>query len=280
MPTQVCKPPEAGLAAVGLSPGRRWPRLLAFASRADYRRKWRRLRAKEYVVAITRGRVLGGPFAGMRYVGRAVGSAWCPKLLGTYELEIQAAVENAIGWRPDVVVNLGAAEGYYAVGLARRLLETKIIAYEACGQFHSLIGRLAARNGVAARCEVRGTATLAELEVDLATADRPLVVCDVDGAELALLDPDAAPTLRRAAILVELHDVLTGQPIAEEIRGRFAATHDIEEFKSRRRTAADLPEGVRLPHRMVKIALAERDPDSEEWFWMRPRGGGVCRRTR
>lgn len=252
-------------------PQRHWPRLVPFASQSGYRRKWRRLRAKQLVAAITGGRVLAGPFAGMRYVGQAVGSAWCPKLLGTYELEIHAAIEDAIALSPDVVVNLGAAEGYYAVGLARALPAAKIIAYEARGQFHSLIYRLAARNGVQSQCAVRGCATPEQIEADLRQADRPLVVCDVDGGEFALLDPKTAPALGCSAILVELHDILTGQPITAAIRRRFAPTHEITEFASRARTAADLPGGVRLPRRLVKIALAERAPDSETWFWMRPR---------
>jgi predicted O-methyltransferase YrrM len=191
--------------------------------------------------------------------------------LGTYELEIRAAVEEAIDYRPDVVINLGAAEGFYAVGLARALPDANVIAYEAGEPFHTLIRRLAERNHVGQRCEIRGLATLKQLETDLSPARRPLVVCDVDGAEMLLLNPNAVPSLRRAAILVELHDALTGQPIAAEIRRRFAATHDIAEFTSRARTAADLPEGVRLPHRLIKIALAERGPEPQEWFWMRPR---------
>jgi predicted O-methyltransferase YrrM len=252
-------------------PRNRWPRLIPFASQSAYRRKWRRLRAKQLVAAITRGRVLAGPFAGMRYVGQAVGSAWCPKLLGTYELEIHAAIGAAIALSPDVVVNLGAAEGYYAIGLARALPAATIIAYEARESSHALIHRLAARNDVLRQIEVRGCAMPEQLQRDLSTANHPLVVCDVDGGELALLDPDAATALARSAILVELHDVLTGQPIAAEIRRRFAPTHQIIEFASRARTAADLPASVRLPRRLVKIALSERAPDSETWFWMRPR---------
>jgi predicted O-methyltransferase YrrM len=245
--------------------------LASFATQSAYRRKWRRLRAKQIVAAASGGRVMAGPFAGMRYVGRAVGSAWCPKLLGTYELEIHSAVRAAIELSPDRVANLGAAEGYYAVGVARALPDARIVAYEAREASHSLIRRLAARNDVLSRIDIRGCASAEQLEIDLRDAERPLVVCDVDGGELALLDPEGAPSLRRCAILVELHDALTGQPISAEIRRRFEPTHDIAEFASRPRSEVDLPEGVRLPHRLVKIALAERDRQSETWFWMRPR---------
>ena len=36
-----------------------------------------------------------GPFAGMRYIRNAVGSAYVPKLLGMYERELNRVVEKA-----------------------------------------------------------------------------------------------------------------------------------------------------------------------------------------
>src|ERR1700722_2566319 len=74
-------------------------------------------------------RVRTGPFAGMRYGSVSVGSAYIPKLLGIYERELSSFIEAACLKRPDLIVDVGAAEGYYAVGLAVRNPTAKVIAF-------------------------------------------------------------------------------------------------------------------------------------------------------
>lgn len=45
------------------------------------------------VQRLTRNEVVAGPFTGMKYPGKSVGSAYCPKLLGTYELELAEVID-------------------------------------------------------------------------------------------------------------------------------------------------------------------------------------------
>ena len=78
--------------------------------------------------------VAAGPFAGMRYVRGAVGSVLPPKLLGLYERELHTAIARIVAAAPDEVVDAGAAEGYYAVGLARALPRCRVTAFE-IGQY-------------------------------------------------------------------------------------------------------------------------------------------------
>jgi hypothetical protein len=48
------------------------------------------------VQCLTRNEVVAGPFTGMKYPGKSVGSAYCPKLLGTYELELAEVIDQLI----------------------------------------------------------------------------------------------------------------------------------------------------------------------------------------
>ena len=72
-----------------------------------------------------------GPFAGMRYVSNSIGGAYLPKLLGIYERELTQVMEAACARQPRLIVDIGAAEGYYAVGLALRNPQATVIAFEA-----------------------------------------------------------------------------------------------------------------------------------------------------
>src|SRR4051794_40351820 len=61
-----------------------------------------------------------GPFAGLEFARASAEGCHVPKLLGCYERELHGLVEAAVADGYDDIVNIGCAEGYYAVGLARR----------------------------------------------------------------------------------------------------------------------------------------------------------------
>ena len=66
----------------------------------------------------------------MRYVEITVGSRYYPKILGTLEKELRSIIDILSQKEFDMIVNIGAGEGYYAVGLALRNPRVRIIAYE------------------------------------------------------------------------------------------------------------------------------------------------------
>src|SRR5438105_426555 len=71
--------------------------------------------------------VLDGPFRGLRYPSASsLHSGLLPKLLGTYEAELHGPIEHLLKSRTyGAVVDVGAAEGYYAVGFALRCPEAR-----------------------------------------------------------------------------------------------------------------------------------------------------------
>ena len=70
---------------------------------------------------LTDGRVHRGPFRSTRYVRDSVGSAFSSKLFGTYELELWPIVSLWPGLGIEHAIDIGAAEGFYAIGIARQL---------------------------------------------------------------------------------------------------------------------------------------------------------------
>src|SRR5262249_11358606 len=143
--------------------------------------------------------VTAGPFAGMELLPNFEVDSASPvlKLLGLYESHLDAAVEEAIARRPLVVANIGCADGYYAVGLARRLPDATVPAYDLAHSARTGTAELAQLNGVSDRVRIHGRCRVFPPGVGL-------VVCDIEGGESGLLrDVDA---LHRAALIVETHD--------------------------------------------------------------------------
>jgi hypothetical protein len=214
----------------------------------------------------------------MRYVRQAQGSSYCPKLVGSYEREIHAVFEEIGTGEYDRVIDVGAAEGYYAVGMAMRLPRVPVTAFETEPRGQQLIREMARLNGVDDRIKVLGTATPELIEQSLRGAERPLLIMDVEGAESLLLDPASVASLSRCHILVETHDSKV-PGITALLRRRFAGTHSIAEFTNQRRRSDDCPEVVRrklASDDEAFLAVWENRGLIQAWLWMNPNRAGAA----
>ena len=185
--------------------------------------------------------VSSGPFAGMRFPRTALlhfpdlGA----KLAGTYEWELQNAIEEIAASRPPLIINVGAGDGWYAVGLALRCPDTRVIAFEADSWDARALADNARENEVTERIEIRGTGS-AE---DLAAMDPPegvVVISDCEGDEMDLLDPARVPWLARARLVIETHDCFR-PGVTDELVRRLEPTHELKRIDAEKRYLADHP---------------------------------------
>ena len=230
-----------------------------------------------------REQVLAGPFAGTRLcVSDQTGRLLPCYYLGTAELEIQDAVEKLIARRYATVVNIGAADGYYTVGLARRLPQARVIAFEAVESFRPVLERTAIANGVADRIEINGHCDRRALRAAIAGAQPPiLVVSDIEGYETELLDPAAIPELNGADLLIETHDASVPR-CTDIMTERFRATHTVERFVGRPRALSDLPARSlplfrKLFPKMAIELMNERRAGIQQWLCCRIRADAPAR---
>lgn len=191
-----------------------------------------------------------------------------------FRCQLAPVIEEIVGQRFARIINVGAAEGYYAVGVARRIPDAVVHAFEMDARVRSLLGATAAANGVGDRVLIQGKCEPADQRDRLASAERVLVICDVEGSESVLLDPDLIPQLASAHILVELHELMH-HGITELLRTRFQGSHRIEQIWDETRSAQDYPFRTfytrLLPHRFLLNAITEKRSERQSWFWMRPR---------
>jgi hypothetical protein len=191
-------------------------------------------RLKPLLVARLGTTVQSGPFAGMRLLGRVSEGAYIPKLLGSYEAELHPFIEEVANAGYDAIINIGCAEGYYAVGLARRA-NVRVYAFDIDERARQLCLDLAQLNDVRDRvCVGKEFHTN-----DFAryAGQRILILCDIEGAELSLLDPTACPVLRDMDLLIEIHRA-AGKWTSDTLFPRFEESHIIAEIAQQPRDAA------------------------------------------
>ncbi len=247
--------------------------LKSVRANARYRRDYREESRAARVLARMNGRVvLGGPFRGMRYVGRALCSTYAPKLVGSYEEELYPHIERAIRLGYKTVIDVGCAEGFYAVGMALRLPNAKVHAFDTDPEAQHLCHHLARLNLSQSQVSVHGTCTPQILN-DLCR-QQCLLICDCEGYELELLNPLVVPNLAKTDVIVELHDLFI-PGLTDQILSRFETTHFIEIIESRDRDPASYPvlECVRPEDR--SYAVSEGRLARMQWAIMTSRSAGV-----
>ena len=149
------------------------------------------------------------PFAGLRWLDnpRWGRSEQGVMMLGLYEQEVLTNLAEA----PDrfrVFVDVGAADGYYAVGFLYSGKVDRSIAFEAIPECRQAIKLLAIANGVADKIEILGAASesfvddLAEQKI---VSSETMFLIDIEGAEFYLLTERVFGYLKDSLIVVETH---------------------------------------------------------------------------
>jgi lipopolysaccharide biosynthesis glycosyltransferase len=166
-----------------------------------------------------------GIFKGMNYIKNATCSALLPKIYGSYEEPIQDWIFDIISKKYDNIIDVGCAEGYYAVGLALYSPSSTIYAYDTNKKAIKLCKELARINGVESR--MRFSSLCTEKDLTYFSSKNSVIICDIEGGEKELLNPVLIPDLKNVDIIVEAHDFIV-DGISEILIDRFRETHNIE----------------------------------------------------
>jgi hypothetical protein len=216
--------------------------------------------------------VLSGPFAGMRYIDEIVWGPITPKWLGTYEFELHEIIYKIIaGAKLEAIIDIGAAEGYYAVGFAKSLSSSTVYTYDLDFRARRQQRRLAELNCV--KNIIIDSSCDSDALCKRIKAHSSLVICDIEGFEVELLDPLATPALKCADILVEVHPGagMSARCVGDLLRTRFCKTHQIDTIESRRRDPESMSHLFRRELKIEELLMAmdERRAQVQTWLWMR-----------
>jgi hypothetical protein len=182
--------------------------------------KWRHAQITRTLITRHGNVVQAGPFAGLRFTEQTSEGCTAPRLLGCYEHELHAQIERLVTQPFEALLNIGCADGYYAVGLARRMPGVPVFAHDVEPDAQAGCRDVAAVNGVAERVQVGGL--FHGTDFAAYAGRRTWLVMDIEGAERELLDPIAYPALQDMTVLVECHDCFV-PGISDEIARRFTS---------------------------------------------------------
>jgi SAM-dependent methyltransferase len=216
--------------------------------------------------------VRNGPFKGMKYpTSMSTGSALLPKLLGSYESELQGIFDTILQTNYTDIIDIGCAEGYYTVGLAMRKPNARVLGFDTNPRALAMCRQMAKANGVSISLD--GFCDAARL-LSIPLGDKALIISDCEGYEKQLFTPEVVRFLQRHDVLIEVHES-DDASVSSTLKRNFAATHNITTVESiddlRKVRHYQIPELANYNPRERLSLLAEYRPQIMDWFYFTPK---------
>ena len=213
--------------------------------------------------------VLFGPFKGLKYPDfKSNGSPLLPKLIGSYEAELHEEIFHAIESGYTEIIDIGCAEGYYAIGFAIKNPKAKVYAFDIDAVAQTLCSAMATANGVDSIVEVFGECRMGNL-LSLPIRERALIISDCEGHELDIFSEDIISKLRKNDFLIETHDCYDPNN-SKELKARFEKTHIIKSVFSisdlEKAKKYDNHQINKIPTRYLYNLYAEERIGTTEWI--------------
>ena len=170
--------------------------------------------------------ILNGPFKGNKYPSIDITElTLAPKISGSYEGHLNPLIEKIIVTPYNNIIDIGCAEGYYAVGFAKHLPLCTVHCFDINEYDLAFCKKMADLNNV--NNLTYNNFCSPETLTNFNYGERSLIFCDCEGYELELFDDTVIKALQHTDVLVEMHDVCN-PIISETLLKRFKKTHDVQ----------------------------------------------------
>lgn len=219
-----------------------------------------------------------GPFKNMQYPDFvSTGSTLFPKLIGIYEKEIGDIIENCKKQSYEIFIDVGCAEGYYAIGMAKYGCVEQVIAYDIDDRAKKLCQKMAERNQV--HVNIRNELTAQELQrFPFDKSKRSFIMADCEGYERELFTRDNVENLKNVECLIEIHDWCKYEDRTKEVLLKlFENTHQckviegIDDYDKAYDYKIEELEDFTIQERLFIFAEGRRRLG--RWLWCIPRLG-------
>lgn len=240
------------------------------AGRENVSNRLKKLKAEDDFFQFTNygKEVLAGPFKGMKYPTLVSNcSQVAPKIIGSYESELDSILET-ICKDPNYakVLDIGCAEGYYAIGLLRRMPKVSMYAYDIDAMSRQFCMDMAKTNGVDNRL-IMGEFCSPETLQNFDFNKKSLIVCDCEGYEIELFNSSNVKNLHNCDLLIELHD-LFNPAITPTLTSIFKDTHTITLITSEYKDSSNYPILSSFEKSYADLIISESREGEMQWAFL------------
>lgn len=212
-----------------------------------------------------------GPFKGLIYPDFiSHGSTIFPKILGCYEKELHEIISHIGEKKYSEIIDIGSAEGYYAVGLAINMPNAKVYAFDIDEEARLFCEKMSDLNLVSNRVII-GRECNNNTLANFSFSDKGLIICDCEGYEKELFTLENVKNLSNCDLIIETHDFID-LTISKHIETVFYKTHNIKIIESIddniKAKTYTYPETSNLNLLTKKRIFSEGRPAIMEWYYL------------
>jgi hypothetical protein len=194
-------------------------------------------------------------------------------LLGLYEQEILSVLANIPLEYRRSFIELGAADGYYAVGVLVNGLFERSYCFEISERGQQAIAANAELNGVGPHVQIRGIAeTDFHAMLPPSAIGNSTLLIDVEGAEFDILTPETFERFANSIIIIELHDhfFADAQQRLERLKRMCANAFRIDELTTTSRDLSVFPELKQFTDTDRWLICSEGRRAMPHWYVLTP----------
>jgi hypothetical protein len=186
--------------------------------------------------------------------------------VGSYEQELHS-IWNELETAQDMTVwVIGAAEGYYACGMAKKW-SANVTAYESSDNSRRVLAANIRLKGLQGKVNVRGKCEAGEFAEKVRDKAPDLLLCDIEGGEDEIFSEDILSLLCRTVLVVEMHPPYRSRSIANALTD----THRVQVVEPVTRCLSDYPYQDWIPKTIKLGWLDERRPFPTPWLIALPK---------
>lgn len=236
-----------------------------------------KVRVSKDISSILGGKVAYGPLKGFQF---APDSRWslpdrAAMLLGLYEKEVLDFIyQKSASANRTTFIDIGAADGYYAVGCVSQGLFVKSYCFEIDGKGRSIIRKTAILNGVQDKVIIfRAADEVALSSIPNVVLGCSIVLIDIEGAELEFLNEHVIDLLSRSIVIIEIHDFFReiDRVKFERLREKLERKFSVLEVRTGKRDLSDIPEVEKLMDHQRWLICSESRRELGKWWLLEPR---------
>lgn len=239
-----------------------------------YRKEREQLPIINEIKSVLKGKaVLHGNFKGLTYPDyESFGSAIFPKLLGSYESELNVVWGEIISTQYEEIIDIGSAEGYYSVGLAMKTSNV-VVAVDISQKALDMVRKIAQLNNVSDKVKLMKGIDSLQL-IEKVSQKKCFILCDAEGFEAEIFNADTVKALSKSHILIEVHDAKVFG-VSKYLKSIFEDSHVLVSIQSTddiyKLNNYSYEELETLSPRAKLRMLSEYRSNIQEWYYLKPR---------
>ncbi len=209
--------------------------------------------------------VLTGPFKGLKYSEpTSVCGPILPKLLGTYESELIPIINLISEKNYNTIYNIGAAEGYYAIGFSMLFKNSTIKAYEIDKEGFKFLKQNVKFNNKDKKIQCINSFANSDIK-KITDEEKNLIFSDCEGCEFEIFDKDVLKNLINSDLILEIHTNDYKETLIEK---QLKETHSVHRIGYGKTRMIDITEAYNYDIDFINLSKISRENRTEFHYFL------------